>query len=436
MKKAITNCGDMDATHVYYYDGQRMIEERNGSGQLLKTYVWGQQYIDELLAIHVPTSLTGSDSTPGTKETFWAMHDANYNVIGIVNESGRQVERYEYTPYGQRTIYGRQTILSDADEAAKWSNDATLTCPQLTPAKITGIAGAPFALNDFGHQGLMFNSESDQYSNRYRMYSPTQGRFMQRDPAGYKDRKNLYQSRRNNPLRYVDAMGLWGSDIHKELTTELAKLAGINEDCAGKIGEWADKPDSGLRRPGILGVLDATWVPYSASMMISIPGAIAVSHAKIKLMAEWHFSATDGEVIPGSMAAWAKAGAGLATCNWKAFAEGLHVYQDSWSHQGKPYTLGVGHGRGYDPKKDVVLTELGAAVDGSADNTDFWPATTRQMAAMTYRALVMFLQQCPNHCPPDPKTKCTITSSGEDSKDYEYIEKELLKRYPGEDKGK
>jgi len=52
-----------------------MIEERDGGKQLLKTYVWGQQYIDELLAIHVPTSLTGSASIPGTKQTFRAMHN-------------------------------------------------------------------------------------------------------------------------------------------------------------------------------------------------------------------------------------------------------------------------------------------------------------------------------------------------------------------------
>jgi len=208
VKKAITNCGDLDATHVYYYDGQRMIEERNGSGQLLKTYVWGQQYIDELLAIHVPTSLTGSASNPGAKQTFWAMHDANYNVIGIVNESGRQVERYEYTPYGQRTIYGRQTILSDNDEATKWSNDATLTYPQLTPAKITGIAGAPFALNDFGHQGLMHDTATGLIYNRRRMYSPSLMRMIQEDPEGYIDGMNYHQYVRSNPIRYVDPEGL------------------------------------------------------------------------------------------------------------------------------------------------------------------------------------------------------------------------------------
>jgi len=40
------------------------------------------------------------------------------------------------------------------------------------------------------------------------MYSPMLGRFLQRDPSGYADGINLYAFERNNPLRYLDAMGL------------------------------------------------------------------------------------------------------------------------------------------------------------------------------------------------------------------------------------
>ena len=35
---------------------------------------------------------------------FCAMQDANFNVLGLVNSSGSLVERYEYTPYGQRKV--------------------------------------------------------------------------------------------------------------------------------------------------------------------------------------------------------------------------------------------------------------------------------------------------------------------------------------------
>ena len=36
---------------------------------------------------------------------YWVLQDANYNVLGIVEDDGGLKERYEYTPYGQRVAY-------------------------------------------------------------------------------------------------------------------------------------------------------------------------------------------------------------------------------------------------------------------------------------------------------------------------------------------
>ena len=136
-------------------------------------------------------------SVAGGKIKIWAvnpqenqvMQDANANVIGIVNETGRLVERYEYTPHGERTIYGRLRVLSDVEEAATWANDALLTYPQLTSARICDTI--PVSLCEFGWQGLRHDPVSGLIDNRGRMYSPRLARFMQRDPAGYWDINGL-----------------------------------------------------------------------------------------------------------------------------------------------------------------------------------------------------------------------------------------------------
>ena len=83
IKKEIKNSADLDCTYHYYYDGQRMIETRNGSSQVLQQFVWGGQYIDEL--IQVGWNQDPNNASSGTTENkcerfFWACQDANYNA--------------------------------------------------------------------------------------------------------------------------------------------------------------------------------------------------------------------------------------------------------------------------------------------------------------------------------------------------------------------
>ena len=55
------------------------------------TTVWARNYIDELVQL-----------ARGTTK-YWVCQDANYNVLGLVSSTGILKERYQYTPYGQRT---------------------------------------------------------------------------------------------------------------------------------------------------------------------------------------------------------------------------------------------------------------------------------------------------------------------------------------------
>ena len=301
---------------------------------------------------------------------------------------------------------------------------------------------------------------------RGRMYHPGLGVFMQRDPAGtalepplarnlfrsqftrrdpteqYRDGPNLYQYVWSNPVRYVDPMGLWGKDVHKDLTQQLATAAGIA--CAGDVAAGANRPDEEYwRRSGGIGVADIVALQALGS---------DIREYKVNRMAEWHFPAdADGVVRPDSDVANAKVNAGIKTCDFRLFSEGLHVLQDSWAHQGTPYLWGkIGHGRGAKEVNDWgwFRTWYGwdygivgshwertdgtweAATSDSADRVDLWPKSARATGMATYKALVRFRNACPCHCPGPNNTKVT-TSSG-DAKDDAAIEEMLLNRFKGD----
>ncbi|MCG3137129.1 MAG: hypothetical protein HJJLKODD_00972 [Phycisphaerae bacterium] len=166
--------------------------------------VYGFDYVDEPVAIW-------RYSSPTSAVLYFVMRDGNYNVTGLVDVNGNLVDQYSFDPYGN--YLAAETA---AGQAINWE---------------TTILKSPF-----GHQGLLYLPEIKCYHNRARIYSPTLGRFLQRDPndtalilytamrmnaenavasllfsAGglYGDGMNLYQYLRGNPLRGNDPLGLF-----------------------------------------------------------------------------------------------------------------------------------------------------------------------------------------------------------------------------------
>jgi len=188
---------------------------------------------------------------------FWALHDANYNVIGLVNPfsvARPLVERYEYTPYGQRTVYSRGWLLADVDEDGDVDMDDVIRCEGSSGVNsrcdVTGDGvvdgddndlvsnaigqallddgdmhalfyssrgkdedGRPpyltVGLCDIGHQGLLFDKEFGLNRVRTRDYNPVLARWMQGDPIGQRDSINLYEYERSAPLLHLDPSGKW-----------------------------------------------------------------------------------------------------------------------------------------------------------------------------------------------------------------------------------
>lgn len=161
-------------TDLYYSAQWQVIEERV-SGAATKSYVWSPVYVDAMVARDRDTDANGS-----LDERLYVMHDANFNVTGLVTTSGTVVERYTYDPYGVATV-----------------RDGSWT------------AGSTAYVWQYLHQGGRLSGQSGLYSFRYREYSPTLGRWMTMDPISFvSGSANLYIYVNNCPARFLDPLGL------------------------------------------------------------------------------------------------------------------------------------------------------------------------------------------------------------------------------------
>lgn len=107
-------------------------------GGVYQQFVWAGRlggYIDELIQIglnqdpaNAYTGETEAHQENVCERFLWAMHDASYNVLGVAmpssdTTSGARgsvlVERYEYTPYGERITYSRQIWPTDVNNDFK-----------------------------------------------------------------------------------------------------------------------------------------------------------------------------------------------------------------------------------------------------------------------------------------------------------------------------
>ena len=101
-------------------------------------------------------------------------------VVTITDSSGDIVEKYTYDVYGNVIIKG--------------NNDNVLSQSNIN--------------NRYMFTGREYDEESGLYYYRARMYSSELGRFLQPDPISYYDSMNLYQYVKNNPVNWIDPMGL------------------------------------------------------------------------------------------------------------------------------------------------------------------------------------------------------------------------------------
>ena len=268
--------------------------------------------------------------------------------------------------------------------------------------------------------------------------NPTASKFIPRDPTGqYVDGANLYQYAHGDPIGQVDPLGLWSSDFHRDVTLELAKRAGIA--CASDVAAGCNRPDEDERdapssfKKALALRLAASQAMQEGNVALA-QMLLAEADRLIRQAREWHFPSNGA-------AANAKVDNGIEKCDFKLFSEGLHTLQDLWSHQGTPFTEGLGHGRGAEwveghwewgqrwvPGYWKKLVGISAALSTSADDVAIWPEDARAAANAAYQKMLEFKAACPCACPGNSRT-----SSGDAQNN---IGSWLDTRFPGSNKVK
>ncbi|MDC0936556.1 Calx-beta domain-containing protein, partial [Pirellulales bacterium] len=198
VRKTVTNSQALDGVTRFYYDGHRVIEERDGENQLTQQYVYGI-YVDEVLQLSRDLTGDGSAIGAGDQQLYYHQNDLG-STYALTDATGTIVEGYLYDAYGGTTVYepGANGNV-DFGSLASGSDDV-----------ITG-GGSSAVANPYLYAGRRLDAETDLYYYRTRYMDTSLGRFISRDTIGiWGDMAALgngYVYVASNPLNNVDPMG-------------------------------------------------------------------------------------------------------------------------------------------------------------------------------------------------------------------------------------
>lgn len=248
--------GVMEQKRVFLYDASwRIIEEHididfddDVGVDWVSQHFWGLRYIDDLVAKRVDRDADGV--WVGAESTTWYMvTDSQFSVCAVLDGDRHLWERVEYDAYGNaRHRYagdvngdgaynvfdifplGGESALGDpmsdyhADFDVNFDGFVLLTSGDPDFDIITARSGAmgtalpggwisdPSSLvgpdNSIGYAGYVFNPEREDYTVRFRVYSPELGRWRTRDPIGFFDSNNSVEYVQSQPTWWIDPLGL------------------------------------------------------------------------------------------------------------------------------------------------------------------------------------------------------------------------------------
>ena len=174
----------------YVYDNEDILLELNGANQIVARYTHGPG-IDEPLIMEK------------NNQSFFYHADGLGSITELTNQSGTVAQRYTYSSFG----------------------------------KIESQLDANF-LQLYGYTAREFDSESGLNFYRSRYYDSSVGRFIQQDLIGFSGGTNFYTYVGNNPVYFVDPLGLDALDSAANYAAGFGDMVtfGITNYIRGRLG--------------------------------------------------------------------------------------------------------------------------------------------------------------------------------------------------------
>jgi RHS repeat-associated protein len=123
---------------------------------------------------NVPAVLTPQSPTPDNLVTSYFFSDDQGNVDALVSPSGMVLAQYEYDPFGN--LISKSGLMAD--------------------------------INKYRFSSKEWEGNTGLYYYGYRFYEPNLQRWLNRDPIQQLGGINLYRAIQNNPLSWIDPLGL------------------------------------------------------------------------------------------------------------------------------------------------------------------------------------------------------------------------------------
>ena len=218
LNRLIVRTTSSETRQFYYTEDWKVVEEQVGTTASTARpdvqYVWGTQYVDDLVVRFRDADASGSSGAPSLEEELYSLADANFNVTTVTDNDGDVVERFTYTPYGESTVLDPDfNSYTGTDYDWKYR----YTTRELDP--LTG-----------------------KQINRNRWYDALLGRWVSRDPIGYEGgSNNLYEYVNGMPLGGFDPIGLTrGLDFVWIFAKRIQGLRWVTDWIFGDFYELAD----------------------------------------------------------------------------------------------------------------------------------------------------------------------------------------------------